>query len=140
MIGIVVVAHERIASEMKRAVEHVLGEQPLFEAVDVLDSNAVEVVCEQLNSAVQQCDGGCGVMMFTDMFGSTPCNIALAQMQTEQCEIISGMNLPMLIKAASKRKQAMSLKALAQLTEKAGKQYVCLISELNAETSEAGHG
>ncbi|OIO67157.1 MAG: PTS system fructose subfamily IIA component [Zetaproteobacteria bacterium CG_4_9_14_3_um_filter_49_83] len=133
MIGMILIAHAHIASEMRRAVEHVLGAQTQFEAIDVLDSNDVELIRSQLLIAVKRCDSGAGVIVFADLFGGTPCNIALAQMQQGQGEIISGFNLPMLIKTASKRKQEQTLRQLAQMIEVAGKQYVRLASGTDVE-------
>lgn len=131
MIGIVIVAHARIASEMKNAVEHVLGEQGLLEALDVTDSNQAEVIKLQLQRLIRQCDTGAGVIIFADMFGGTPCNIALVEMKSGQNEVISGLNLPMLIKAVSKRQHIQDVHELAVVCQKAGRDYVCLASELD---------
>ena len=133
MIGIVLSGHARIASEMKLAVEHVLGEQPLMEAMDVLESNDPGVLQEKIARLVKQCDAGYGTLIFADMFGGTPCNIALTCLKVGECEVISGFNLPALIKAASDReecqKKHISWSMLAHDVVASGQQYMCLASD-----------
>ena len=133
MIGIVLIGHAHIASEMKRAVEHVLGEQPLMEAVDVLESSDTGILQEKVAHLVRQCDAGYGTLLFADMFGGTPSNIALTCLQKGVCEVISGFNLPALIKAVSERescqKNGTSLNTLARSIVASGQQYMCLASD-----------
>ncbi|PCI41146.1 MAG: PTS system fructose subfamily IIA component [Proteobacteria bacterium] len=132
MIGIVLIGHARIASEMKLAVEHVLGEQPLMAAMDVLESSEPGVLQEKIARLVKQCDAGYGTLIFADMFGGTPCNIALTCLKAGECEVISGFNLPALIKATSDRmkcqKEHVSLSMLAHNVVASGQQYMCLAS------------
>jgi len=134
MIGIVLIGHAHIASEMKLAVEHVLGEQPLMAAMDVLESSEPGVLQEKITHLVKQCDGGYGTLIFADMFGGTPCNIALTCLKADECEVISGFNLPALIKATSDRmmcqKDHVSLSMLAHDVVASGQQYMCLASDL----------
>jgi len=133
MIGIVLIGHAHIASEMKAAVEHVLGEQPLMLAMDVLESSEPNSLQKQLARLVKQCDGGSGTLIFADMFGGTPCNIALSCLKAGECEVISGFNLPALIKACSNRqacqKNNMTLNMLAHDVVASGQQYMCLASD-----------
>jgi len=134
MIGIILIGHARIASEMKLAVEHVLGEQPLMAAMDVLESSESGVLQEKIARLVKQCNGGYGTLIFADMFGGTPCNIALTCLKADECEVISGFNLPALIKATSDRmmcqKDHVSLSMLAHDVVASGQQYMCLASDL----------
>jgi len=134
MIGIVLIGHARIASEMKAAVEHVLGEQALMESLDVLASNQPDLLQEELAQLIRQCDCGHGTLVFADMFGGTPCNVALTCLKQGQCEVISGFNLPALIKATSDRmlcqEKHMKLHDLAHDIVASGQQYLCLASDL----------
>ncbi len=138
MIGIVLIGHARIASEMKLAVEHVLGEQPLMVAMDVLESSDSQALREKIAHIVKQCDTGYGTLIFADMFGGTPCNVALTCLKEGECEVISGFNLPALIKAASDRitcqKKHMSLSMLAHDVVASGQQYMCLASDFMASS------
>jgi len=133
MIGIVLIGHARIASEMKLAVEHVLGEQPLMAAMNVLESSDPKALQEKMAHLVKQCDAGYGVLIFADMFGGTPCNIALTCLKVGECEVISGFNLPALIKATSDRmmcqKDHISFSMLAHDIVASGQQYMCLASD-----------
>jgi len=130
MIGIVLVSHAHIAQEMKRAVEHILGSQAYMETLDVLSSDAPNALQEQLETMIQRCDRGEGTLVFADMFGGTPCNIALSFLKQGECEVISGFNLPALVKAASRRMdKGINLANLAHDVVEAGQQYMCLTSD-----------
>jgi len=125
MIGVVLIGHERIASEMMAAVQHVVGAQPLLQAIDVMPDRDVEVLRNQLDAAIAQCDVGDGVLILADMFGGTPCNVAIASVKPGHVELISGINLPLAIKAAHLRQ---SIRGIDELTEKlleAGRKYMC---------------
>jgi len=140
MIGIVLIAHARIASESKKTIEHVLGEQPFLTAIDVENSEQIDSSLELMKAAIQQCDAGDGVLVFADMFGGTPCNIAQSSAMVD-CEVISGFNIPSLIKAVTERGSACDLKTLARDTVATGKQYMCVTSEFMTPHKElAQHG
>ena len=105
MIGIVLIAHARIASEMLEAAEHVLGKQSLIMSLNVEDSDQPDQLHEQLQQMIHQTNTGDGVLIFADMFGGTPCNVALSVISEGSVEMVSGFNLPSLIKAISLRQQ-----------------------------------
>jgi len=129
MIGIVLIAHARIASEMLVAAEHVLGKQSLIMALNVEDSDQPDRLHEQLLQMVRQSNTGDGVLILADMFGGTPCNVALSVINEGNVEVISGFNLPSLIKAISLRQQSDSLHELAHEVVSSGQQYICLASD-----------
>ena len=134
MIGMVLVAHEQVGESMLAAVEHVLGPQPLSGALSVgvsvdIQSDTSELE-HKLSALIRRCDAGDGVLLFADMFGGTPCNLALACMKTHHVEVISGFNLPMLIKAASLRPTLDQLSLLARQSRDSGRQHMHIASEL----------
>jgi len=130
MIGMVIVGHGRVASEMKHAVEHVLGAQACLETLDVLSSTHVEALEQQLQASLERCNQGKGVLMLADMFGGTPCNIALRCMRAGVYEVVSGFNLPALMRAATQRGTPdVDVHGLAQDVVKAGAQYMCVASD-----------
>ncbi|MDQ6994508.1 MAG: PTS sugar transporter subunit IIA [Mariprofundaceae bacterium] len=130
MIGIIVVSHAHIAQEMKHAVEHILGPQAYMETLDVLSSDAPDALQKELGKMIERCDHGDGTLVFADMFGGTPCNIALSFLKQHQCEVISGFNLPALVKALSRRMDdGVDLSSLAREVMKSGRQYLCLASD-----------
>lgn len=129
MIGIIVIGHDRIASELCKAAEHVLGKQPLLAALDATDSNHPELLNRQLLNLIRTTDVGKGVLILADMFGGTPCNVAVSHLKPGRIELISGANLPALIKAASLRQRTDDLVELAKAVVVGGQQYICLASD-----------
>jgi len=141
MIGIVLIAHAKVASESKRTIEHVLGEQPFLVAIDVEDSDNIDTSLTQIKAAIKQCNTEMGVLIFADMFGGTPCNIAESIAADEHCEVVSGFNIPALIKAVSERSEAKDVKIFAQDVVATGRQYMCVTSDFMASTANSSpHG
>jgi PTS system mannose-specific IIA component len=130
MIGIVLIGHEHIASEMLAALEHVLGRQSLIQAIDVPRDHPPEMLRQHLDEAIRSCNAGAGVLVLADMFGGTPCNAALAMLRPGEVEVVSGMNMPALIKAATLRQQAIAVTELAARVAEAGRRYICVATAL----------
>lgn len=130
MIGMILVAHEQIASEMLQAVEHVVGSQALTETLSIAADADVDACKERLNKLLGRCNAGDGVLLLADMFGGTPCNLALSCMQEGHVEVLSGFNLPMLIKAATLRGSLTDVRELARQAQEAGRHHMHLASEL----------
>jgi len=124
MIGIVLIGHARIASEMMEALQYVVGEQTLMEALDVTSDTSPESLTDRLVAKISNCDVGHGVLLLADMFGGTPCNVAMGCLQAGRVEVVSGFNLPLLIKAATMRHHVSSVAELAQQVVRAGRQYI----------------
>ncbi len=124
MIGIVLIGHSRIASEMLIALQHVVGEQPLIASVDATDDSSPETLTALLKQQIKICDVGKGVLLLADMFGGTPCNVAMGCLQAGRVEVISGFNLPLLIKATTLRHREQDLSVLARQVVKSGRQYI----------------
>ena len=121
-IGIVIVAHGQLAHEYRAAVEHVVGPQPNIVAVSIAaecDRNNKELeICE----AVETVDSGSGVVIATDLFGSSPSNLALKACATKDRKIVYGMNLPLLIKLSQSKN--LSLSSAVDLALSAGRKYI----------------
>ena len=103
MIGVVVVTHGQLATELLNAAEMIVGDLPRFAAVSIGWHDDVTDAREDIAQAIERVrsDGGdSGVLLLTDMFGGTPSNLALTFIETNQIEVITGVNLPMLIKLA----------------------------------------
>lgn len=136
MIGIVLVGHEHIASEMLAALEHVLGRQSLIRAVNVPRNTPLEKLRQHLDEDIRSCNAGAGVLVLADMFGGTPCNVALAAMRSGDVEVVSGVNLPALIKAATLRQQDIAVGELAAQVAEAGRHYICVATSLMEDKEE----
>jgi len=140
MIGIILIAHNHIAGEMLATAEHVLGEQPLISILDVEDSDRPDLVHDELTDLIRQNNTGDGVFILADMFGGTPCNVAISCAEQGKVEVMSGFNLPSLIKSLSMRQQTSDLTALAKDVVAAGQQYMCLASEYMLQQAGEGDG
>ncbi len=130
MIGMVVVAHAHIGEAMLGAVEHVLGPQALTAALGIGADADISQGQDRLHTLIKQCNAGDGVLLFADMFGGTPCNLALSSIGQGNVEVVSGFNLPMLIKAATLRQTLTNLRLLALQARDAGRYHMHLASEL----------
>ncbi len=100
MIGVVVVSHRNIGCEMVKATNRIIPEATHMCGVAVESNDPPEAIRQQVSEAVKAVDGGNGVLILTDMFGGTPSNICLSFLEPSRVEVISGFNLPMLIKLA----------------------------------------
>jgi len=129
MIGLVLVTHGNLALEFISAMQHVVGKQDQVEAVCIGPDDDMEVRREEILKKAEQVNKGEGTIVLTDMFGGTPSNLALSIMEKAQVEIIAGINLPMLIKLCSLRKDK-SLKESVTGAQEAGKKYITVASQL----------
>ena len=128
MIGIVVVSHGRLAHELVAAAEYVVGRLWRARAVSIDSDDDLDLKREQILAAVKACDDGRGVVVLTDMFGGTPSNLVLSIRGSVPMEIVSGANLPMLIKLAEVR-EVLSLQEAAIAAAEGGRKYVTIASE-----------
>lgn len=104
MIGIVVVTHARMAAELCRAAEMILGPQVALAAVNIEPETSVDTARNLVFEAVSVAgSGGDGVLIMTDLFGGTPTNIGAELLEEGNVDILTGVNLPMLLKGASLR-------------------------------------
>ena len=129
MIGLVLVTHGRLAEEFISAMQHVVGPQDQVKAVCIGPEDDMEMRRSEILSKVSEVDNGSGAIVLTDMFGGTPSNLAISIMDKAKVEIIAGINLPMLIKLASLRKDK-SLKEAVEGAQEAGKKYINVASKL----------
>ena len=103
MIGIVIVAHGGLASELLRATEHVVGRQTAMIAISVGPEDDRAARTREICEAADLVDDGSGVVVVTDMFGGSPSNLSLTACKPQNRKILTGVNLPMLIKLAKAR-------------------------------------
>ncbi len=129
MIGLVVVAHGRLASELVAALEHVVGPQDAVQAVDIGASDEMGGCRQIILDAVEAADQGAGVIVVTDMFGGTPSNLAISLLDRPGVEVIAGGNLPLLIKLVERRAVDPLPQVVAQAAD-AGRHYIQVASSL----------
>lgn len=129
MIGIVLVAHGNLATEFKRALEHVVGTQENLAAINIEADDDIELRRQEIIDAVESTNTGKGVIILTDLFGGTPSNMAISMMQDESLEVIAGINLPMLVKLAGIRENT-EMSNAAKMTQEAGRKYIHIASNV----------
>jgi PTS system mannose-specific IIA component len=134
MIGLVVVTHGRLATEFVAAMEHVVGRQEQCAAICIDANDDMDEKRSEIAAAAQQVDSGDGVILLTDMFGGTPSNLAISLLGRPKLEVIAGINLPMLIKLASVRRQKPVGEAV-DLAQEAGRKYISVASRLLGEAA-----
>ncbi len=132
MIGVVVATHGRLAQELLRTAEGVLGAMAKIKAIGIEASQADP--CGELGRAIDAMDEGQGVLVLTDLFGGSPTNLCLGFLGSRHVEVITGVNLPMLLKVSSLRKDGVALEALAQSLTRAAQASITLLSERLKET------
>jgi PTS system mannose-specific IIA component len=123
VIGIVIVAHGGLAREYLAAMEHVVGKHPGTRAVSIDADDDCGTKQAEVDAAVAAVDEGDGVVVVTDMFGSTPSNLAVgACRKTPNRRILCGANMPLLIKLATARNKPLNDAVASALT--AGRKYI----------------
>ncbi|MDA8099227.1 MAG: PTS sugar transporter subunit IIA [Nitrospiraceae bacterium] len=128
MVGLVIVCHEDMAPELVKAAEMIVGKIEAVETVSVKQDSAPETLRDRIQQAIKSVDRKKGVMLFTDMFGGTPSNIALAFLG-DATEVVSGVNLSMLIKFANHRDEK-TLPELAKLVQEAAQKSIVIASQM----------
>ena len=128
-IGGVLVSHGQVANELLAAAETVVGELQHITAVSIGWHDDVELAKSEVSRAIKKVSQGKGVLLLTDMFGGTPTNISAMFIEENDIEIVTGVNLPMVIKLASQNNE-MTLTAMAKEVEAQGKQAIYRTSEL----------
>ena len=101
MIGALIVTHGLLARELLDAAERIVGRTEGIRAVSMGWDDEVADARKEIQAAIKDVDSGDGVLIFTDMFGGTPTNVSLAFLEQDKVEIITGVNLPMIIKLTS---------------------------------------
>lgn len=137
MIGIVIVAHFGLAEKFLEAAERIVGGRPdNIAAVSVDLEKDVNEVSQEILKAIKKVNQDHGVLILTDMFGGTPCNMSLAFLNEGAVEVLTGLNLPMLIEVLDIKNNGRKLSDLAQEIQALGQKNICLASEiLNKKTN-----
>jgi PTS system mannose-specific IIA component len=129
MIGVVVVTHGQLATELVNAAETIAGDLPRFAAVSIGWHEDTEDARSEIAQAIARVDQGGGVLVLTDMFGGTPSNLSMPFLATGQVEVLTGVNLPMLIKLVNLPEHADLLAAAREVREQ-GRNAIWVASDL----------
>jgi PTS system mannose-specific IIA component len=140
MIGAVVVTHGQLATELVNAAEMIVGDLPGFTAVSIGWHDDADDAREEIRQAIGRVQGESGVLILTDMFGGTPANLGLTFLEANRVEVITGVNLPMLLKLAGLQKTS-DLGAVAHELREAGRDAIWVASDLlKSEGKGTGQG
>lgn len=123
-IGGVIISHGQVATELVAAAEAVVGDVSHVTAVSIGWHDDVEMAKGEIARAIANVSAGSGVLLLTDMFGGTPTNIAAMFLKENEVELVTGVNLPMVIKLASTDRST-TLRELAKEVEDQGKEAIC---------------
>jgi len=129
MVGVILVTHPNLGEEFIRSAELICGKMPSLGTVSIDTQKGVEELRKEIAGAIQSVDSGSGVLILTDMFGGTPSNMSLAFLREGRVEVVTGLNLPMLIKISNCR-EGRTLQELAKMVKEAGQRNINLASEI----------
>jgi PTS system mannose-specific IIA component len=132
-VGGVVITHGQLATELVNAAEMIVGEIGHITAVSIGWHDDVEVARETIRQAIARVNSGRGVLLLTDMFGGTPTNIAATFLGVEPVEIVTGVNLPMVLKLANQDPND-DLLTVARKVKEQGQKNIYLASEILTPT------
>lgn len=127
-VGILLVSHGEFGRDLLKSAEIILGpqEQKSFVSVDV--TRSVDETVEAIRKSVEELNQGAGVLVLTDLFGGSPTTLSLSILKSHPMEVVTGVNLPMLIKAFQDR--ALELAELAGRVRDAGQQGIKVAGEM----------
>ncbi len=137
MIGILLVTHGKLAEELRAAALTIQPDISSIVAVALEWSEIGEDARDRIATGLTEADRGGGAVILTDMFGGTPTNLALPFLKKDQVEIVTGVNLPMVLKCASLQGSGKSVAEIARLARDRGQRSICVASDLLASEESA---
>ena len=129
MVGVLITTHGNLGKELIRAAELIRGSLKGIVHISVDQIKGVEDLKKEISNAIKKLDQGQGVLILTDLFGGTPSNISLSFMKEGKVEVITGVNLPMLLKLPDIGEN-ISLREFAQQIKEYGIKNISLASEI----------
>ncbi len=136
MIGVVIATHARLAESLLENARGVVANATQYVAVEIREGDTTESFEKRLREAVDSVSGG-GVLVLTDMFGGTPSNVGLMLHKSGAVEVLTGTNLPMVIKALQLSIKEVDLATAARQVKEAGQRSIAVASEvLGGQTKE----
>lgn len=130
--GVVIVTHYRLGEEFLQALRLIVPDAPPFQAVSIDPKQSVDEMREAIAAALKRVEGEEGALILTDMFGGTPSNMGLSFLEEHRIEVVTGLNLPMLIKLATMNEKK-PLEELAAFIKEYGQRNIRVASEILPE-------
>ena len=133
MIGLMIITHGNLALELRSAMEHMIGNQNDIEIFSITPEDDIDIQKNNIEKKLKELNQGKGVIILTDVFGGTPSNLALNFLEPGIIEIMSGVNLPMLIKICQLRDK--DILEVIQEGKNAAQKYISIASEILSENN-----
>lgn len=137
MIGTLIVSHGHLADELLAAAQTITGELEGFGAVSLDWNDGFDQAQARIKNALELLDQGDGVLVLTDLFGGTPCNVALTFLERGKVEIVTGVNLPMVVRLACLGNREMPIHEVAHWLRDKGRSSISLASDVQGERPPA---
>ena len=129
LVGVVIIAHGNLAEALLASSKLIVGPQKKMKAFSVDANKGADKMLKSIREAIEEVDSGFGVLILTDMFGGSPSNLSLSFLSEKRIEVITGVNLPMLIKLSSCR-QGHSLEEIKEIIYQYGREKIIVASDL----------
>ena len=137
MIGLLIISHCDLGKELLNAAELILGSLEATDAISITQTTESEELLKTISGKIKALDSGQGVLILTDMFGGTPSNLSLSFLEEERVEVLTGVNLPMVVSLAHDRDR-LTLAQLGEKAQQAGKRSIALAGKmLKSEKSKS---
>ena len=133
MIGLMIITHGNLALELRSAMEHMIGDQNYIEIFSITPEDDIDIQKNKIEKKLKELNQGKGVIILTDVFGGTPSNLALNFLDPGIIEIMSGVNLPMLIKICQLRDK--NILEVIQEGKNAAQKYISIASEILSKSN-----
>lgn len=137
MIGKLILTHGGLARELLSAAQVISGRLNGFEALSLDWNDTFDEARAKVRAAIERLDDGHGVLILTDMYGGTPSNVAVTFLQAGKVEILTGVNLPMVLRLACQMEEPDTLDAMARWLQTKGQRSLCLVSEMQPKRCDA---
>ena len=129
MVGILIISHGMLAEALISSVQSLVGNLQRVRGVSIWPKDNEEEIKDRIRKSVAELNDGNGVMILTDILGGTPTNLSLPFLEDEKVEVVTGVNMPMLLTLSSYR-NGRSLKEIGTLAKKSGRQSIILAKEV----------
>ena len=129
MIGLLIISHCDLGTEFLNAAEFIVGRLEAADAISITQTTECKEVLKTISQKIKALDSGQGVLVLTDMFGGTPSNLSLSFLKEERVEVLTGVNLPMVVAVAQDR-DSLTLSELGEKAQQAGRRSIALAGKL----------
>lgn len=141
MIGKLILTHGGLARELLAAAQIISGRLSGFEALSLDWNDTFEEAKAKVRAAIDRLEDGEGVLILTDMYGGTPSNVAVTFLQPGKVEVLTGVNLPMVLRLACQQtEEPTNLEGMARWLQGKGQRSLCLVSEMQPKRCEVKGG